>query len=64
MAALPAGPFCVGFAAESENLADYAQAKRARKGIPMIECPRQVRLRQHEVNHATSRRSAFHPIYI
>jgi len=28
--------FCVGFAAESENLADYAQAKRARKKIPMI----------------------------
>jgi phosphopantothenoylcysteine decarboxylase/phosphopantothenate--cysteine ligase len=30
------GPFCVGFAAETENLADYAQAKRTRKGIPMI----------------------------
>ncbi len=36
VAALPSGPFCVGFAAESENLADYAQAKRARKKIPMI----------------------------
>jgi len=36
VAALPKGPFCVGFAAESENLADYAQAKRARKKIPMI----------------------------
>jgi phosphopantothenoylcysteine decarboxylase / phosphopantothenate---cysteine ligase len=36
VAALPNGPFCVGFAAESENLADYAQAKRARKQIPMI----------------------------
>ncbi|HUP96736.1 MAG TPA: bifunctional phosphopantothenoylcysteine decarboxylase/phosphopantothenate--cysteine ligase CoaBC [Usitatibacter sp.] len=36
VAALPNGPFCVGFAAESENLADYAQAKRARKKIPMI----------------------------
>ena len=36
VAALPHGPFCVGFAAESENLADYAQAKRARKKIPMI----------------------------
>jgi phosphopantothenoylcysteine decarboxylase/phosphopantothenate--cysteine ligase len=34
--ALANGPFCVGFAAESENLADYAQAKRARKKIPMI----------------------------
>lgn len=36
VAALPRAPFCVGFAAESENLADYAQAKRARKKIPMI----------------------------
>jgi phosphopantothenoylcysteine decarboxylase/phosphopantothenate--cysteine ligase len=36
VAALPHPPFCVGFAAESENLADYAQAKRARKKIPMI----------------------------
>jgi phosphopantothenoylcysteine decarboxylase/phosphopantothenate--cysteine ligase len=36
VAALANAPFCVGFAAESENLADYAQAKRARKKIPMI----------------------------
>jgi phosphopantothenoylcysteine decarboxylase/phosphopantothenate--cysteine ligase len=36
VAKLPQGPFCVGFAAESENLADYAQAKRAKKSIPMI----------------------------
>src|SRR5213596_3600996 len=36
VAALQSPPFCVGFAAESENLADYAQAKRARKKIPMI----------------------------
>ncbi|MGZ5063816.1 MAG: bifunctional phosphopantothenoylcysteine decarboxylase/phosphopantothenate--cysteine ligase CoaBC [Usitatibacter sp.] len=36
VAALPGGPFCVGFAAESEDLAQYAQAKRVRKKIPMI----------------------------
>ena len=36
VASLPNPPFCVGFAAESENLADYAQAKRAKKKIPMI----------------------------
>jgi phosphopantothenoylcysteine decarboxylase/phosphopantothenate--cysteine ligase len=36
VAGLESGPFCVGFAAETENLADYAQAKRARKKIPMI----------------------------
>jgi phosphopantothenoylcysteine decarboxylase/phosphopantothenate--cysteine ligase len=36
VAGLQDGPFCVGFAAETENLAEYAQAKRARKKIPMI----------------------------
>jgi len=36
VAAMPDGPFCVGFAAESEDLARYAQEKRARKKIPMI----------------------------
>ena len=29
-------PYCVGFAAESENLIDYGAAKRARKGIPLL----------------------------
>jgi phosphopantothenoylcysteine decarboxylase / phosphopantothenate---cysteine ligase len=29
-------PFCVGFAAESENVEAYAQEKRLRKGIPLI----------------------------
>lgn len=28
--------FCVGFAAESENLLEHAKAKRARKGIPLL----------------------------
>jgi len=28
--------FCVGFAAESENLIEHAKAKRARKGIPLL----------------------------
>ena len=36
VAALPGAPFCVGFAAESEDVARYAQEKRARKKIPMI----------------------------
>jgi phosphopantothenoylcysteine decarboxylase / phosphopantothenate---cysteine ligase len=36
VAALANAPFCVGFAAESEDLAQYAQAKRVRKKIPMI----------------------------
>ena len=30
------GLFCVGFAAESENLLVNAQAKRLRKGIPLL----------------------------
>ncbi len=29
-------PFCVGFAAESENVAAHARAKRAQKGVPLI----------------------------
>ena len=33
VAALKGAPFCVGFAAESENLREYAQAKRKKKGI-------------------------------
>ncbi len=36
VAAMKDGPFCVGFAAESEDVARYAQEKRARKKIPMI----------------------------
>jgi len=29
-------PFCVGFAAESEKLAEHARAKREKKGVPLI----------------------------
>ena len=36
VAARPRGPFCIGFAAESENLAAHAKAKREQKGIPLI----------------------------
>ncbi len=36
VAKLPRPPYCVGFAAESEKLAEYAEAKRRRKGIPLI----------------------------
>jgi phosphopantothenoylcysteine decarboxylase/phosphopantothenate--cysteine ligase len=36
VATLPAGPFCVGFAAESQNLEEYAQTKRRKKNIPLI----------------------------
>ena len=43
VAAQPNPPFCVGFAAESENVVEYARKKRQTKGIPMIVA-----------NHATS----------
>jgi phosphopantothenoylcysteine decarboxylase/phosphopantothenate--cysteine ligase len=36
VAALPVRPLCVGFAAESENLPEYAEAKRRSKNIPLI----------------------------
>jgi phosphopantothenoylcysteine decarboxylase/phosphopantothenate--cysteine ligase len=36
VAALPQAPYCVGFAAESENLLEHARAKLLRKRIPLI----------------------------
>ena len=36
VAALPNAPYCVGFAAESEQLLKFGKAKRARKGIPLL----------------------------
>ena len=36
IAALPAPPLCVGFAAESEKLAEYAESKLRSKKIPLI----------------------------
>jgi len=36
VAALPQPPWCVGFAAETENLIEHAQAKRLRKGVPLL----------------------------
>lgn len=36
VASLPAAPYCVGFAAESQNLDEYAEAKRQRKRLPLI----------------------------
>jgi len=36
VASRPRGPFCVGFAAESGNLAAHARAKREKKGVPLV----------------------------
>lgn len=36
VAALEKRPYCVGFAAESEKLVEYGEAKRKRKNIPLL----------------------------
>ena len=36
VAAMPNGPWCVGFAAETQLLSKFAHEKRLRKGIPML----------------------------
>ncbi|SFI29081.1 phosphopantothenoylcysteine decarboxylase / phosphopantothenate--cysteine ligase [Collimonas sp. OK307] len=36
VAALPKPPYCVGFAAESENLLQYGEVKRIRKNVPLL----------------------------
>ena len=36
VAALPSPPYCVGFAAESENLLEYGATKRIKKNIPLL----------------------------
>ncbi|HTY98864.1 MAG TPA: bifunctional phosphopantothenoylcysteine decarboxylase/phosphopantothenate--cysteine ligase CoaBC, partial [Rhodocyclaceae bacterium] len=36
VAARPDAPFCVGFAAESRNLAQYAEGKRKAKKLPLV----------------------------
>ena len=36
IAQMPNAPFCVGFAAESDNLHEYAEAKRKRKRLPLL----------------------------
>ncbi len=36
VAAMENGPWCVGFAAETQNLNEFAEAKRRRKGVPLL----------------------------
>lgn len=36
VASLPNAPFCIGFAAETEKLLEYAEAKRKAKKLPLI----------------------------
>lgn len=50
VARLPDGPWCVGFAAETENLHEHARAKRERKGVPLLVGD----LAQHSMNTETT----------
>ncbi|TCV01652.1 phosphopantothenate-cysteine ligase /phosphopantothenoylcysteine decarboxylase [Paracandidimonas soli] len=50
VARLSDGPWCVGFAAETENLHEHAEAKRKRKGIPLLV----GNLAQHAMNADTT----------
>jgi len=36
VAALPDAPFCVGFAAETDQMAEHAEAKRLKKKLPLL----------------------------
>jgi phosphopantothenoylcysteine decarboxylase/phosphopantothenate--cysteine ligase len=45
VAALPNAPFCVGFAAESEKLSEYAEKKRRAKKLPLLA----ANLAQHAI---------------
>ena len=56
VAALPGGPYCVGFAAETENLNEYAQAKRVRKNIPLLA----ANLAQHAFGRDDNELTLFH----
>lgn len=52
VAALSHAPYCVGFAAESENLAEFGKAKRKKKGIPLLVgniAPQTLGLDQNEL---------------
>jgi phosphopantothenoylcysteine decarboxylase/phosphopantothenate--cysteine ligase len=40
VAAMRKAPFCVGFAAESENVEENAKAKRAKKNVPLLAANR------------------------
>jgi phosphopantothenoylcysteine decarboxylase / phosphopantothenate---cysteine ligase len=53
VASLPNPPFCVGFAAESENLLEYAEAKRKTKKLPLIVANLAAEAMGSDVNSVT-----------
>ena len=52
-ALLPAGPFCVGFAAESEHLETHAQEKRRNKKLPLLAANDALRAFGADTNELT-----------
>lgn len=56
VAGLPNGPWCVGFAAETQNLEENAQAKRKRKGVDLVV----GNLAQHVMDADTTELVLFH----
>jgi phosphopantothenoylcysteine decarboxylase/phosphopantothenate--cysteine ligase len=53
VASLPAAPFCVGFSAESDNLVEFAEAKRVRKKLPLMVANLAQVAMDTEVNQVT-----------
>jgi phosphopantothenoylcysteine decarboxylase / phosphopantothenate---cysteine ligase len=53
VASLPNAPFCVGFAAESENFLEYAEAKRKAKNLPLIVANLATEAMGSDVNSVT-----------
>ena len=53
VASLPAAPFCVGFSAETDNLVEFAEAKRIRKKLPLMVANLAQVAMDTEVNQVT-----------
>jgi phosphopantothenoylcysteine decarboxylase/phosphopantothenate--cysteine ligase len=53
VAARADAPYCVGFAAESHDVAEHAEAKRKRKGIPLIVANRAQDAMGSDTNEVT-----------
>jgi phosphopantothenoylcysteine decarboxylase / phosphopantothenate---cysteine ligase len=63
VASLPNAPFCVGFAAETENLLEYAETKRKAKKLPLIVANLAKEAMRSEENSVTLLdRNGAHPI--
>ena len=62
VAALSAGPFCVGFAAETQNLEHYARGKMQNKGLQMIAANQVARKDNAVFNSDTNALEVYWPV--